>query len=101
MERDSAEGGPTTIQPPLMAGTIEISVPGDMGVASPPEYRKSSFPTKTLMCSRICPCSVTTRSRMPGHATHSACKASASVAADASSSTWLWPSAKERSGPGM
>src|SRR5206468_7566840 len=64
------------VLPPLMAGTIEISVPGGMGVASPPVYRTSSFPTKILMCSRICPCSVTTRSRIPGQATHSACNAS-------------------------
>jgi len=52
--------------PPLTAATIEITDPAGMGVASPPVYRISSFPTKTLICCRISPCSVAMRSRMPG-----------------------------------
>ena len=53
-------------QPPLTAGTIEISDPAKIGLASPPKYRIFSSPMKILMCSRTCPCSVAIRSRTPG-----------------------------------
>jgi len=58
--------GEEVSQPPLTAGTIEISDPAGIGVASPPVYRTFSFPTKILICSRTCPCSVAMRSRTPG-----------------------------------
>src|SRR5690348_7292147 len=53
-------------QPPLMAGTIEMSDPGRTGLVIPPVYRTSSSPMKILTCSRIWPCSVVMRSRRPG-----------------------------------
>lgn len=53
-------------QPPLTAGTIEISDPAVTGLARPPVYRTFSSPMKILTCSRTCPCSVVMRSRTPG-----------------------------------
>jgi serine/threonine protein kinase len=53
-------------QPPLTAGTMEISDPAERRLASPPVYRTFSSPMKILICSRTCPCSVATRSRTPG-----------------------------------
>ena len=87
--------------PPLMAGTIEISAPAGTGVASPPVYRTSSFPTNTLTCSRISPCSVTTRSRTPGWRVHNPSRASRNVDGERSISTWPSPPVKGRNGPGI
>src|SRR2546430_3782351 len=53
-------------RPPLTAGRIEISAPSGTGVARPPLHRLLSVPTKTFTCGRTSPCSVSTRSRMPG-----------------------------------
>src|SRR5579859_1390155 len=52
------------------------------------------------MCSRISPCSVASRSRIPGYSFHSASRASARVIEDCSMTIWLFPAAKERKRPG-
>jgi hypothetical protein len=87
--------------PPLMAGMMETWAPRVIGVANPPVERTSAFPTKTLICVRIPPCSVRMRSRRPGCAWNSASRASRNVAPEVSTSTWPWPPVKDRNGPGI
>src|ERR1041385_4790150 len=80
--------------PPLTAGTINISVPSGTFVAKPSAKRIASSPTKMLMCWRTSPCSSTMRSRSPGWFCHSASSAALTVAGEPSTFNEFCPSAK-------